>query len=119
MPFANIAPATPVVNVYVGGPNSSGNNTLVAGITGKCLAVWSYAMLAAGSVSADIRSSGGTLMTPDWPLVSGLFISRVSAPGRWLSITQPGEGLVLHLSGAFVVSCEIQYAVVGWHRDSR
>jgi hypothetical protein len=98
---------------YQGAPASSGVNHLVAAVTGKSIYVLSYALLAAGTVTAQFQDTTGTpvKLSPAWPCSATLFISRSPIVGGYLFATSAGQGLDLNLGGATAVNVELQFVV--------
>lgn len=90
---------------------SSGNNTVVAAVTGKRLAVVSAFLVATAAVSAQFRSGATTALTGAMALAAngGLVLGGPGVP--WL-VTASGEALTLNLSGAVAVNGAVVYAEV-------
>lgn len=101
---------------------SSGDNTIVAGVTGKRIVVLGYVLVGGGTVNATWKSSGGTALSGAMPLSSSTVVTApVVPPGAgpaavgytegWFA-TLAGEGLVLNLSGAVGVYGHVFYRVL-------
>jgi hypothetical protein len=90
--------------------SSSGNNEVVAAVTGKKIRVLRWGLTSNGTVSAKWRS-GSTDLTGPRPL-----IQYASAGGSFCPLglfeTASGEALNLNLSGTVAVGGEILYAEV-------
>ena len=91
---------------------SSGNNEIVAAVSGKKIKVVSYLIVAAGTVTATWKSAS-TALSGAIPLVANS--GAAAAPdgeygGHWLE-TARGEALNLVLSGAIAVTGHISYAL--------
>lgn len=91
---------------------SSGDNTLVAAVTGKKIKVLSLVLVAAGDVDVRLESAaGGTALTGVIELAAAGngFVLPQAFPGyQWVE-TAAGELLNLELSGAVQVSGLIVY----------
>lgn len=83
--------------------SSSGNNTLVAAVSGKKIRVISLALMAASAVNAKLQTAaGGTDITGlFYPAANGGFVLPYNE-GGWCE-TVSGELLNLNLSGAVAV----------------
>lgn len=89
--------------------SSSGDNTVVAGVTSKKIKVLSVVLVAAGAVSVKWRS-GTTDLSGAMPLAanSGFVLPSASPVGRYFE-TASGQALNINLSGAVQVSGHISY----------
>lgn len=96
--------------------SSSGDNTIVAAVTGKKIRVQNYTILAAGAVSITWKS-GSTAISGAMPLAAngGMAPSAGTATATGLDgvlQTAGGEALVLNLSAAVAVGGHIRYEVL-------
>lgn len=90
---------------------SSGDNTVVAAVTGKRIHVLSYVIVAAAAVSVKWKSGASVDESGVMALAAnGGVVVPAIAPGQgeWL-VTDPGQALVLNLSGAISVGGHISY----------
>lgn len=91
---------------------ASGDNTLVAAVTGKKIRVVAFLLVAAGTVTARFESgAGGTALTGQMSMGSGSRISAPYNPAGWLE-TVAGQLLNLELSGAVSVDGMLGYVLV-------
>lgn len=94
---------------------SSGDNTIVAAVTGKRIKVISYVVVAAGAVTAKWKSGAGTDLSGAMSLAAngGVSMAPPGAPtGRragHLLQTASGAALVLNLGGAVSVAGHVSY----------
>lgn len=93
---------------------SSGDNTLVAAVTGKKIRVLGVVLAAASAVTVQFESgTGGTFLTGAIPLVANgdlKFVLPVTLPGYHWFETAAGVLLNVILGGAVQVSgCLIYY----------
>jgi hypothetical protein len=90
--------------------SSSGNNEIVAAVTGTIIVVTNYKLVASGTVSAKWRSANtdleGAVSMSD---TGGAFASD---PVHGVLETVAGEALNLNLSGAVAVNGHITYVEV-------
>lgn len=96
--------------------SSSGDNTVVAAVTGKKIKVLNYTMIAATDVSATWKSGASTSLSGAMPLTnnSGAAPSAgVSTPAGLVPLfeTAQGEALVLGLSSAVLVAGHLTYVL--------
>lgn len=92
--------------------SSSGNNTIVAAVTGKRIRVLAYTLIANGTVNAKFQSgAGGTDITGLKYLVANSGLVCQQGQDGWMQ-TAPGELLNLNLSGAVAVGGELVYEVL-------
>lgn len=89
--------------------SGSGNNTLVAAVTGKKIRVISLALMAAAAVNAKLQTgAGGTDLTGlFYPAANGGFVLPYNE-GGWCE-TASGALLNLNLSGAVAVGGVVTY----------
>lgn len=93
-------------------PAASGNNTLVAGVTGRKIRVLSAILVAAGTVSPKFQSgAGGTDLTGAMPMVANGVITLPFNPEGWFE-TAPGALLNLNLNVAISVTGVVTYVEV-------
>lgn len=91
--------------------SSSGNNTLVAAVTGKKIRVLSYSLVAAGAVTVKFQSgSTGTDLTGAMSIAANGTVSADSVNG--LFETAASTLLNLSLGGAVSVTGHITYIEV-------
>lgn len=91
---------------------TSGNNTLVAAVTGKKIRVLAFLLVAAGAVSARFESDAdGTALTGVMSLAANAVVEASHNPAGWFE-TAAGELLNLELSGAVSVDGVLVYALV-------
>lgn len=91
--------------------SSSGNNTIVAGISGVSIVVLQYWLVAAGAVSVTWQTSGGTVKDGPMPFAAnGGYAPSFNAKGYYA--LPLGEGLVLNLSAAVQVGGFVRYLIM-------
>lgn len=90
---------------------SSGDNTLVAAVTGKRIKVLALVLVAAGAVTARLESAaGGTALTGVMSLITGTpLVLPLTFPGYHWVETAEGALLNLELGGAVQVSGDLLY----------
>lgn len=104
MPFAKIS------------ASASGDNTIVAAVSGKRIRVQNYTIIAAGDVSVTWKS-GSTEISGAMPFASnggaapGAGGPNATGPDGVLE-TAGGEALVMNLSGAVLVAGHLRYEVL-------
>lgn len=87
--------------------SSSGNNEIVPLVAGRRIKVIAAILVSAGTVSVKFRSAS-TDLSGAMPLIANSgFVIPESFVG-WV-VTEPGEALNLHLSGAVQVSGMLVY----------
>jgi hypothetical protein len=92
---------------------SSGDNTLVAGVTGKKIRVLSVFLMAAGAVNCRFESgASGTALTGQMNVAANGGFSLTHNPGGWFE-TAAAALLNLELSGAVSVDGCLTYVEVG------
>jgi hypothetical protein len=91
---------------------SSGDNTLIAAVGGKCLKVFSYNLQFNGTVNSKFTDgASGTQLSCLWNGTSGMNIMPAAMqPPNYLFKTSAGNALILNLSGAVTVQYEISYS---------
>lgn len=91
---------------------SSGDNTLLAAVTGHKIRVHSYTLVAAGAVTAAFESAaGGTALTGDMSLITGVpLVVPFEREGHFETVVS--ELLNLELGGAVQVSGHLTYSLV-------
>lgn len=91
--------------------NSSGNNLVVAAVTGKRILVLAYNYVSNGAVNAHWRSASTAITGPMY--MDGAAKGKVCPynPKGWCK-TAVGEALNLNLSAAVAVGGEITYAEI-------
>jgi hypothetical protein len=97
--------------------SSSGDNTIVAGVTGYAVRVLGYVLAFSGTVNAEWMSGTGGGATALSGLLYGVANSGVCAPvveenARGWFQTASGQGLNLNLSGAVAVGGHVLYELV-------
>lgn len=91
--------------------SSSGDNTLVSGVSNKKIRVLSYVLMANGTVNAKFQSSTGGDITGLLYLVANTGASSGFSPvGHFETVA--GEALELNLSGAVAVGGHLTYIEV-------
>lgn len=91
---------------------SSGNNTLVAAVTGKKIRVLSYALVAAGAVTVRFESGAdGTALSGVMSLAANGGLACAFNEGGWFE-TAAGVLLNMELGGAVQVSGHLTYIEV-------
>jgi len=108
-------PASRVINRAVISAASSGNNTLVAAVTGKKIGVLGLILIADAAVDVRLESGAGTTaLTGVMSLAAegNGFVLPMSVEGRHWVETAAGALLNLELSGAVQVSGCIVYALI-------
>lgn len=100
-----------LVNLVVSAA-SSGDNTLLAAVTGHKIRVHSYTLVAAGAVTAAFESAAsGTARTGDMSLITGTpLVVPFQREGHFETVA--GELLNLELGGAVQVSGHLTYSLV-------
>lgn len=91
--------------------SASGNNTIVAAVTGKKIRVLQYKVICAGAVTVTWESSGGTVI--DGPCAfsaNGGEAPPYCPVGHFETLV--GEGLVMNLGGAVQVGGHLIYVTV-------
>lgn len=89
------------VRRFVINESSSGDRTIIPAVTAKRLRVLSYKARAAAGVTLTWKSGSNAI---SGPLTMGTNGVDDAPPSEWGSIeTNPGEALVLNLSGAVAV----------------
>ena len=90
--------------------SSSGDNTIVAAVTGKIIRVYSVVLIVASTVTVRFESgASGTALTGQMPLTVG-FAPPFNPWGHFETLE--GQLLNLELSGAVAVSGWLMYAEV-------
>lgn len=93
--------------------SSSGDNTLVAAVTGKKLRVLSYSFVVTGAVTVRFESAaGGTALTGQMPFAAAgdCWSPGYDPHGHFETVA--GELLNLELSGAVAVNGHLSYVEV-------
>jgi hypothetical protein len=96
---------------------SSGDNTLIAAVTGRRIVVTGYVLISSGTVNAAFKSGASTALTGAFPLTAQAGASAAPWSGAgtrkvgWFA-TSSSEALVLNLSGAVGVYGHLTYEVV-------
>jgi hypothetical protein len=101
-PLKNAAPKRAIIAAA-----SSGDNTILAAVAGKRFRVTSYVLVAAGAVSAKWRSATND-MSGAMALAANGGVSADDAAAGVLE-TNPGEALVINLSGAVATAGHLTY----------
>ena len=98
-------------NVLISGA-TSGNNTLVAAVTGKKIRVLSYVLVATTAVAVRFESAaGGTALTGVMTLAAGVpLVVNLEREGHFETVA--GELLNMELGGAVQVSGHMTYCLV-------
>jgi hypothetical protein len=109
----NYLPDTDILRAAVSGA-TSGNNTLVAAVTGKKIKVLSLVLVGAGAVNVRLESgAGGTALTGVMSLTANgdlKIVFPITEPGYHWVETAAGSLLNMELSGAVQVSgCIVYY----------
>lgn len=101
-------------------PSSSGDNTIVTGVTGYRIVVVGWNLLATGTVTAtwydgassgNANLSGGYQFTAQAGIVCPITPATEFFQGGWMQ-TSAGNNLVLKLSGATEVDGQLAYVLV-------
>lgn len=91
--------------------SSSGDNTIVAAVSGRRIYVHNYLLIATADVIVTWKSGATSISGPmSIAAQGGVSADGVGPSNTWLR-TAAGEALILSLSGAFQVSGHIQYTV--------
>lgn len=99
----------PIVKRVVVSASSSGDNTLVAAVTGKRIRVLALCLVPTGAVTVRLESAaGGTALTGQMPLAANANFVWPFAEKGWAQ-TVAGELLNLELSGAVAVNGALVY----------
>lgn len=106
--------ATRIANYAVIDAGSSGNNSLVAAVSGKRIIVVGYLLMGGGTVTAYFRDgTGGSEITGPLPLVAQSVVQDTvpinPSTNQGLFQTGIGNALVLNLGGAVQVSGYVVY----------
>jgi hypothetical protein len=111
MSFNAEATNTPIKEAVISA-SSSGDNTLVAAVTGKRIRVLQFTLVAAGAVTVRFESAAsGTALTGVMSLAANAGISTTWCPvGHFHTIA--GELLNLELGGAVQVGGWLKYQEV-------
>jgi hypothetical protein len=91
---------------------TSGDNTLVAAVTGKQIVVHSFVLVGAGSVTARFESgAGGDALTGQMTMAAGSVVVAPHNPAGWF---RTGKAVLLNLeiSGAVSVDGVLTYSLV-------
>lgn len=94
---------------------SSGNNTLVAAVSGKQIVVTSFFLIADAAVTAKFQSgAGGTDLSGAMSFAAngGIVVPDSGSPDGWFA-TVAGQLLNLNLGGANGVRGTLNYKLVG------
>jgi hypothetical protein len=92
---------------------ASGDNTIVAAVTGKKIRVISYTIVAAGAVTARFESgASGTALTGQMSLAANGGVINGYNPGGCFADTAAGTLLNLELGGAVSVDGHLSYIEV-------
>lgn len=90
--------------------SSSGDNEIVAAISGKRIAVYGYALVAAGAVTCRFESgASGTALTGQMSFAANGGIACPLSSGKAWFITASGQSLNLELGGAVSVAGHVTY----------
>lgn len=90
-----------------------GDNTVVAAVAGKRIAVESYALVVSGAVSVKWKSGAATDLSGAMALAANGGLAPAGAgPDSSLLATAAGGALVLNLSAAVQVSGHVAYREV-------
>lgn len=90
----------------------SGDNTIVAAVTGKKIRVTSFALVSAGTVTARFESAaGGTALTGQMTMAANTSVVFPYNPNGWFE-TVISELLNLELSGAVSVDGCLTYVLI-------
>jgi hypothetical protein len=91
---------------------ASGNNTLVAAVTGKKIRVVSFILVSTGTVLARFQSgAGGTALSGQMSMAANTSISAAFNPAGWFE-TAAAALLNLDLSAAISVDGVLGYVLV-------
>jgi hypothetical protein len=91
--------------------SATGDNTIVAAVSGKKLRVLKYTIVASGLIAAKFRSSSGTDLTGPMTLGANSGVGGAFCPvGHFETIA--GDALVLNLSAAVSVAGHLTYVEV-------
>lgn len=91
--------------------SASGNNTIVAAVSGKIIRVTAYTLISFGTVTFNFRS-GDTPLHGAYDGVQHFGLSAGHTPDGHFQ-TERGEALHLHLSATVQVSGHITYTLIG------
>jgi len=92
--------------------STSGNNTLVAAVTGRKIRILAIVIAGAGTVTATLQSgAAGTAISGALPLVANSSVALPYNPAGW-GETAVGALLNLSLSGAVAVTGLLVYSEV-------
>lgn len=89
---------------------SSGDNTIVSGVTSKNIRVLSWSVQAQGSVTVRWEDGSGTNISAPWQLLAREGVVKgPEALGHFYFESAAGQALVLNLSAAITVGVEVVY----------
>jgi len=89
--------------------STSGDNTLVTGVSGQSIRVYAFFLMVSGAVNLKFKDGAATDFFPAWPFLSAGAGWEKDPMGRpWLT-TSGGNALVLNLSAAVQVSGRLYY----------
>lgn len=89
--------------------SSSGDNTLVAAVSGKKIRVLACVLMSAGTVTATFKSAnGGTSISGAYPFIAQAGLVMPFSEGGWME-TVAGQLLNLSLNGAVAVTGNLVY----------
>ena len=88
---------------------SSGDNTIVAAVSGEKVQVWKIFFWVNGTVSVTIKDGASTSLTGAMAMVAqNEFYKRLDETIPWFTTTA-GNALVINLSGAIQISGRVYY----------
>lgn len=91
----------------------SGDNTVVAAVTGKRIRVFGYTLSSNGTVNAQWKSGASTNISSLKYMLAGTQVQAPTCPdGSYWFHTARGDALVLNLSAAISVGVDVIYAEV-------
>lgn len=94
--------------------SASGDNTIVAAVTGKKIKVYAICIVSSGTVAVKFKDGAGTDITGPMALTAQVGFSFAVAPPAFLLSTSAGNAFIMNLGSAVEVDGWIAY----WDDDS-
>lgn len=88
---------------------SSGDNTIVAAVSGESVRVWKIWFWVNGTVSVTIKDGAGTNLTGAMAMVAqNEFVRNLDETIPWF-VTTAGNAFIINLNGAVQISGRVYY----------
>ena len=100
-------------NFAVINASASGDNIIVAGVTGKPIKIWQFFFVAAGAVNVTFKNGASISQSGAIPLTgagSSFYAQYTGMPWSW---TDPGNNWIINLSGAVGITGTAYYTIGG------